>query len=264
MRSDGTKLRICVYSPLVPKENVPGVLWIHGGGYSIGIPEQDDHYIRRFVETYGCVVVSPDYMLSLDKPYPAAMDDCYAALIWLSDHGEEYGMRSDQIFVGGNSAGGGLAAAVCLYARDQGVPAIAYQMLLYPMLDDRPTESSTDNDAPVWDSKLNLASWRLYLGDVYGTDDVSIYAAPARATDLTNLPATFSFVGSIEPFFNETVQYIERLENAGIPVHFKVFDGCFHGFDQICYKTDISRKAAIFMKENFDYAVRNYFAEQHK
>ena len=99
-RADGTKLRLCVYSPLQKKEGVPGLLWIHGGGYAIGVPEQDDAYIRRFILSSGCVVVSPDYTLSVDKPYPAALDDCRDALLWLRDHGQEYGMRPDQIFVG--------------------------------------------------------------------------------------------------------------------------------------------------------------------
>jgi acetyl esterase/lipase len=257
-RSDGSKLRLCVYSPLERKENVPGLLWLHGGGYSIGVPEQDDAYILRFVEASGCVVVSPDYTLSLDSPYPAALEDCYAALLWLRDNGVAYGMRHDQIFVGGNSAGGGLAAAVSLYARDKKEVAIAFQMLLYPMLDDRPTASSTDNDAPVWDSVSNKAAWKLYLGDFYG-GDVPIYAAPARATDYSELPPTFSFVGDIEPFHEETVAFVENLRNSGVPVDFKVYEGCFHAFDQMCPKTEIAKQATAFLMKSFNYAVSNYF-----
>ena len=259
-RPDGSRLRICVYTPLEPKENVPGLLWIHGGGYSIGIPEQDDAFILRFVKASGCVVVSPDYTLSLDKPYPAALDDCYAALLWLRDNGAKYGMRQNQIFVGGNSAGGGLSAALTLLARDKGEVPIAFQIPLYPMMDDRPTESSTDNDAPLWFSAVNDGSWKLYLGEHYRSESAPIYAAAARASDYTNLPPTCSFVGSIEPFADEAKTYIENLKACEIPTHFKVFDGCFHAFDQICPETEISKEAVAFLMESFDYAVTNYFA----
>jgi acetyl esterase/lipase len=262
IRTDGSKLRMCVYTPLVKKENVPGLLWIHGGGYAIGVPEQDDNYIRRFVEASGCVVVSPDYTLSLDKPYPAALEDCYAALLWLCENGVAFGMRQDQLFVGGNSAGGGLAVAVSLYARDKGGAAIAFQMLLYPMLDDRPTNSSTDNDAPVWDSVSNNASWRLYLGDYYGGNKVPVYAAPARAKDFSGLPPACCFVGSIDPFYDETTVYIENLKRSGVPVQFKVYNGCFHAFDRMCANTDIAKDAVSFLMENFMYAVNNYFSAQ--
>ena len=265
-RPDGSKLRICVYTPLQRKENVPGLLWIHGGGYAIGIPEQDDEFILRFVEASGCLVVSPDYTLSLDKPYPAALDDCYAALLWLAEHGGEYGVRKDQIFVGGDSAGGGLAAAVSLYARDNCVRdkhgvKIAYQMLVYPMLDDRHTGSSADNNAPLWHTTVNDASWKVYLGDLYGRADVPIYAAPGRAEDLTGLPPTCSYVGGIEPFHDETVAYMERLQKCGVPVHFKVFEGCFHAFDIMCPDAEVTKEAVRFLVDSFNYAVGNYFSE---
>jgi len=186
-RPDGTKLRICVYTPLERKENVPGLLWIHGGGYALGIPEQDDDDILMLIKASGGVVVSPDYTVSLDKPYPAALDDCYLALLWLRNNGSKYGMRQDQIFVGGTSAGGGLAAAISLLARDKGEVNIAFLMPLYPMIDDRPNESSIDNDAPLWNSSKNDASWKLYLGDLYGSEEIPYYAVPARAEDYSGL-----------------------------------------------------------------------------
>jgi len=259
VRQDGSKLRLCVYTPLVKKENVPGLLWIHGGGYAIGLPEQDDHFIKQFVEASGCIVVSPDYTLSLDKPYPAAFDDCYAALLWLCKNGAALGMREDQVFVGGNSAGGGLAAAVTLYARDKGEVPVAFQMLVYPMLDDRPTNSSTGNDAPVWDSVSNNASWRLYLDGYYGGDDVPAYAAPARAKNFAGLPPACAFVGDIEPFHDETAAYMENLKKSGVPVHFKVYSGCFHAFVRMCPDANISKDAISFLTESFMYAANNYF-----
>jgi len=264
LRPDGTKLRICVYTPLEQKENVPGLLWIHGGGYAIGIPEQDDAYITDFVEASGCVVVSPDYTLSLDKPYPAAFDDCYAALLWLRDNGEKYGMRSDQIFVGGNSAGGGLAAATTLHARDKEEVAVAFQMLLYPMIDDRPTSSSIDNHDPVWSSVANAESWKLYLGKLYGSDDIPTYAAPAREENLSGLPPTFGYVGNLDPFLDENVDFFDTLKKHGVHVDFKVYGGCFHAFDQLHRDTEVSKDAIGFLMETFKFAVENHYASQKK
>jgi acetyl esterase/lipase len=212
-RPDGSNLRLCIYSPLERKDNVPGVLWLHGGGYAIGTPEQDEAFIRRFIEASGCVVASPDYTLSTVKPYPSALDDCYASLLWLKENGGRYGMRSDQIFVGGDSAGGGLTAAATLKARDLGKVNIAFQMPLYPMIDDRmDTESAYNNNAPVWNTKANAISWKLYLGDLFGTDDVPVYAAPARNADFSGLPPALSYVGSIEPFRDEATAYLDRLK----------------------------------------------------
>jgi acetyl esterase/lipase len=258
-RADGTELRVCVYSALAPKENVPGLLWLHGGGYAVGAPEQDEKaYIKRFIDASGCVVVAPDYTKSVVAPYPAALDDAYAALLWLRDNGARYGARNDQIFVGGNSAGGGLAAAVSLYARDKGEAPIAFQMPLFPMLDDRPTPSNTGNKAPLWSSESNDAAWKMYLGQMYRTEKVPIYAAPARASDYSGLPPACTFVGSVEAFHDETVAYMENLKASGVPTHFRVFDGGFHNFDMVCAKSSIAREAQNFLMDTFMYAVRNY------
>jgi acetyl esterase/lipase len=232
-RADGSSLRLCVYTPNEREARAPGLLWIHGGGYAIGVPEYDSFFIRRFMDSHGAVVVSPDYTLSLEKPYPAALEDCYSALLWLARHGEEFGMRSDQIFIGGDSAGGGLCAALALLARDRGEVNIAFQMPLYPMLDDRPTESSRDNNAPMWDTESNQIAWKLYLGELYNTENVPAYAAPGRATDYSGLPPTCTFVGGAEPFRDETVAYINRLNQANIPTFFQIYPGGFHGFDMV-------------------------------
>lgn len=261
-RDDGSNLRVCIYTPKVRKENVPGLLWIHGGGYGLGIPEQDFIFIRDFVEASGCVVVAPDYTNSMTAPYPAALNDCYLALEWLKDNGKRYGMRSDQIFVGGDSAGGGLCAAVSLLARDRGDVNIAFQMPLYPMIDDRMiTPSSQNNNAPVWNSKSNELGWKLYLDDLYGTDRVPKYAAPARETDYRGLPPTLTYVGDIEPFTDETVEYVENLRKAGVEVNFRIFEGCFHAFDLFVYTTP-AKQARKFLIDGFMYAVENYTAKQ--
>lgn len=261
-RADRSLLRLCVYWPLEPQANVPGLLWLHGGGYAMGTPEQDERSIVRFVRS-GCVVVAPDYRLSIDAPYPAALTDSYAALLWLKNHGSDYGVRTDQLMVGGESAGGGLAAAVTLYARDKKEVAIAFQMPLYPMLDDRmATPSATDNNAPLWNSKSNETAWRLYLGDLFGKETIPVYAAPARCKDLTGLPPACSFVGSLEPFRDETVDYLKRLRAAGSDVRYTVFEGCFHGFDIVCPRTNIAKEATDFIMMHFRYATEHYFAAQ--
>ena len=264
-RKDGGKLRICIYRPKEVKKDVPGLLWIHGGGYAMGIPEMDIGFIERFIKESGCVIVSPDYRLSPEAPYPAAFEDCYAALLWLKHNAEKLGVRSNQIMVGGDSAGGGLTAALTLYARDRGTVNIAFQMPLYPMIDDRMnTDSATDNDAPVWNSELNYKGWKYYLGKDFQTDNVSKYAAPSRETDYSNLPPTCTFVGGLEPFRDETITYIENLKKAGVITHFKVFDGCYHAFEQSNPESKVAKEATTFLYDTFKYAVQHYFAEQKK
>ena len=169
-----------VLSPKAAPENAPGLLWLHGGGYVAGMKEMV-HMSRavELVKRFGAVVLSPGYRLALQAPYPAAMDDCYAALLYLRSHAAALGVRSDQLMVGGESTGGGLCAAVCIRARDEGTVNIAFQMPLYPMLDDRDTETSRDNYGRVWNTRRNHLAWRLYLR---GRDraDLPPYAAPAR------------------------------------------------------------------------------------
>lgn len=239
----------------------PIILWIHGGGYATGVPEQDFVFIDRMLETCDCIVVAPDYTLSMEKPYPCALNDCYDALLWVKENARALGANDSQIFVGGDSAGGGLCAAICLYARDKGEVNIAFQMPLYPMLDDRPTRTNADNHAPGWDTPSNIEAWKLYLGDLYGKD-VPYYAAPARATDYSNLPPALTYVGDIEPFTAETEDYVENLRNCGIEVKFKLYKGCFHGFDVFGYGSKVAKDAELFFIEGFLYAVNKYFAKQ--
>ncbi|MEQ8156177.1 MAG: alpha/beta hydrolase [Clostridiaceae bacterium] len=263
-RKDGSKLRICIFKPVKTKENVPGVLWFHGGGYAIGAPEQAKVMAKKFIEVSNCVVIAPDYRLSVEAPYPAAIEDSYEALLWMKSHAKELGIRTNQLMVGGDSSGGGLTAALTLYARDKGEAAIAFQMPLYPMLDDRMTsESAKDNNAPVWNSKSNFNGWKLYLGELFGTPNVPYYAAPARAEDYRNLPPTATFVGELEPFRDETIQYVKNLRKAGVPVEFEMYKGCYHAFEQLCPKAEVSKKALAFIINTFKYAVEHYFAEQN-
>lgn len=261
-RRDGGRQRLMIYRPPQAHPGLPGVLWIHGGGYLMGVPEQDHATYQRLIAGAPCVIVAPDYRLGSEAPYPAALDDCYDALLWLKRHAAEIGVRDDQIAVAGMSAGGGLTAALSLYARDRGEVRIAFQMPLYPMIDDRMcTASSTDNDAPVWDSVSCRVAWQVYLGERYGKD-VPPYAAAARATDYRGLPPTCTFVGDLEPFRDETMEYVNQLQAAGVPVAFELYTGAFHGFDVIAPKAAVSRNATAFLIRWFQHAVQNHFAAQ--
>lgn len=247
-----------------PKNKTPGILWIHGGGYITGMAKM--LYISRaigLVKKYGAVVVTPEYRLSKVAPYPAALEDCYTALKYLKEHAEELGINTSQIMVGGESAGGGLTVATCMYARDKGEINIAYQMPLYPMIDDRDTESSRDNHAPVWNTKLNHKGWKAYLGDLW-QGNVPAYAAPARQTNYSDLPPTYTFVGDNDPFYCETLTYIKNLKNAGVKAKTDVYPKCFHAFDMLLPFKKVSKKAIVEFERQYLYAVKHYFAEQKK
>jgi acetyl esterase/lipase len=259
------QIRVRSYqSPKQPTETrLPGVLFLHGGGYAFGSPEMSTNVYESLIYTRDCIIVAPDYRKSFDAPYPAGVNDCYATLLWMNDNAAKLGIRDDQLIVMGQSAGGGLTAAVSLMARDRGEVNIAYQLPLYPMIDDRmSTESARDNDAPVWSSRHNQVGWDLYLGGLTG-NDVPKYAAPARETDFSNLPPTATFVGDLDPFRDETLQYVEALRAAGVPVEFRLFEGCYHAFDMIGANTNAGRDAAGFLLQNFAHAVDECFAAQH-
>lgn len=260
-RPDGSQLRAIVVTAKHPKPNAPAVLWLHGGGYSLGTPETELSAMRRFIKNFGCVCVSPDYRLSKEAPYPAALDDCYATLLWLKDNLTQLGARRDQIIIMGGSAGGGLTAATTLLARDKGEVQIAFQVPMYPMIEDRGTPSSCDNDAPVYDGITNESNWRLYLGPLYG-GDVPAYAAPGRQTDFSNMPPTITFVGGVEPFRDETRAYVEKLRAANVPVEFKEYAGAWHAFDGIAPWTHFAKDANVWMLNRFREALGKYFAPQ--
>lgn len=262
-RADGSSLRVRIYRAEAPGDPGPGILWLHGGGYVLGAPEQDGASYLRLVGATGGVVVAPAYRLGPEAPYPAALDDAYTALRWLQAHAADLGVRPDQLAVAGNSAGGGLAAAVTLLARDRGEVAVAFQMPLYPMLDDRcSTPSARENAAPVWDAVTNRNAWRVYLGPLAGADEVPAYAAPARASDLAGLPPTFTYVGDLEPFHDEVVAWADALRAAGVDVTCEVFPGCYHGFDVVAPKAAVSRRALLAQEAWFRMAAATCFAPQ--
>ena len=224
--------KLIILRPVGQKGPVPGILWIHGGGYMTGMAAMVYGSCGRMLaRKYGAVVVSPGYRLAWKKPYPAALEDCYTALEYMADHAEELGIRRDQLIVGGESAGGGLAAAVCLYARDQGRIPVAFQIPLYPMLDCFDTPSSRDNHGRNWNTRRNHWGWKHYLGDLYGSPSVPKYASPSRETDYTGLPPAYTYVLDGEPFLDETRTYIRNLQEAGVDAAVDVYHGDFHGFD---------------------------------
>lgn len=249
-------------SPVDAPSNATGVLWLHGGGYAVGMKEMV--YASRaadLVRDFGAVVLSPGYRLSPLAPYPAALDDCFTALQYLKQHAASFGVRSDQLMVGGESAGGGLCAAVCIKARDTGEVNVAFQMPLYPMLDDRDTETSRDNHGRVWNTWKNHFGWRCYLR---GTDRETLppYAAPARVENMEGLPPAYTFVSTGEPFYAETLEYIRRLKDCGIPASVDVYETDMHAFDMMRPKDALSIEAARRFNESFAYAQAHYFAPQ--
>ena len=260
-RAKAGRVPLLILSPKKGASDAPGVLWIHGGGYATGMKEMV-HMGRApsLVKKFGAVVISPGYRLSFKAPYPAAVEDCYEVLLYLKDHASELGVRSDQIMVGGESAGGGLTAALCIMARDRREVNVAFQMPLYPMIDNFDTDSSRDNHGKVWNTRRNHMAWKLYLRkDAH--KDVSPYAAASRENDYTGLPPTYTFVGDGEPFYCETLKYIDDLRKAGVPAEVDVYNTNMHAFDMIRPGLEISRKAAEKFEDRFEYAVNNYFAE---
>ena len=232
-----------------------GILWIHGGGYITGMKEMAAMSRGAdFAGKYGATVFSPGYRLAWQRPYPAAVEDCFEVLRYMDAHREELGF--ERIMVGGESAGGGLAAAVCMMARDRGI-SVCFQMPLYPMLSNLDTESSRDNHGKVWNTRRNHFGWRLYLRkDAKAA--VSPYAAPAQQTDYTGLPPCYTFVGDGEPFYTETLDYVENLKAAGVEAAADVYHTNVHAFDMLQPEKDLSREAVRRLYERFEYALENY------
>ena len=209
----------------------PAIFTIHGGGYVIGSYDMDDVLHDHWCQQLGTVGISVQYRLAPETPYPGPLEDCYAALRWTHEHAEELGIDPTRVGVHGISAGGGLAAALTLLARDRGEFPFAFQLLECPMLDDRQTTRSMGASGLfVWDAESNVFGWRSYLGDLYGSDDVPPYAAPARAADVEGLPPTCIVVGSIDGFRDEDVEYAQRINQAGVPCELHVIAGLPHAY----------------------------------
>lgn len=221
----------------------PGFFHTHGGGMIVGDRWLGVAGFLDWAERFNGVIVTVEYRLAPEFPDPYPVEDCYAGLVWTAEHADELGVDPDRILIGGGSAGGGLAAGTALLARDRQGPALIGQLLIYPMLDDRDETLSTRqiDGVGVWDRTSNLTGWTALLGDRRGTDDVSIYAAPARATDLAGLPPAFIDCGSAEVFRDEDVAYAARLWEAGVQAELHVWAGGFHGFDMFAPHAAVSQ-----------------------
>ena len=232
-----------MYRPRSARGDIPVLVWMHGGGMILGNHLSEQASNVAFARDLGIAVVSVGYRLSPGSPAPAAVEDCYAVLEWLVAHARAQAVDATRIAVGGASAGGGLAAATSLLAHDRGRIAPAFQLLVYPMLDDR-TVLRTDldtTDARFWLPGSNRYAWSAYLGEDPGGPDVSAYAAPARRADLSGLPPAWIGVGTLDLFHAEDVRYADRLSQAGVAVELEVVPGAFHGFDVLFKNTPVSR-----------------------
>ncbi|WP_375195092.1 alpha/beta hydrolase [Sphingobium sp.] len=252
--TDGRQVPVRIYTPAGGTEARPAILHIHGGGYVMGSVATNHASNMLLAADVGAVVVSVDYRLAPETPAPGSVEDCYAALCWLHEQAGALAVDPARIAVRGESAGGGLAAALCLLARDRGGPAIAHQNLIYPMLDDRTciTRQPDHLGAFVWTPQANAFGWRSLLGQNPGAADVSPYAAPARANDLSGLPPSFIAVGALDLFLVEDMDYARRLIEAGVATELHVYPGAYHGFDVLP-----DAPASVRMKQDATAALRS-------
>lgn len=222
-------------------------LYLHGGGMIFGLEHVGRIYdlaVRDYVAASGVPMLVVDYRVAPEHPHPTPVEDCYAALRWLATNAASLGVDPARLAVMGDSAGGGLAAAVCLLARDRGGPAVAQQILIYPMLDDRAaTPDSSLLPYLTWTYDDNVTGWGALLGADAGSESVSPYAAPGRATDLSGLPDTYLDVGDLDIFRSEDISYATRLADAGVPTELHVYPGCPHAFEALARSAGVSKRA---------------------
>ena len=235
----GNDVRVLVYERADRVHPSGALVWMHGGGYVMGAPEGGNELCSRIALELGVLVVSVDYRLAPEHPFPAGLDDSYAALAWLHAEAASLGVDAGRVAVGGDSAGGGMAAALAQMAHDRGGPAVCFQLLEYPMLDDRTVQRPAD--ALVWNNRSNAFAWGAYLGHPAGQSDDRPWAVPARRADLAGLPPAWIGVGDIDLFHDEDVEYARRLQEAGVPCELHVEPGMYHAADALMGKADSMR-----------------------
>jgi acetyl esterase/lipase len=231
----GRTIILRIYRPVAHAKLRPGLLWMHGGGYVMGAPGMEDASCAEYAREVGAIVVSVDYRLAPEHPFPAALYDCYAALKWMFSHASELGVDAARIAIGGASAGGGLAAALAQLAFDRKEVEPVFQLLRYPMLDDRTTCEVVPaaNEPPVWNRASNLFGWRSYLGAAWHAAEMPACAVPARRANLAGLPPAWIGVGTVDLFHAEDVAYARRLREAGVECELRTVEGAYHGFDMV-------------------------------
>jgi acetyl esterase/lipase len=245
-------ISLIVSRPTAGTERVAALYYTHGGGMVAGTSRDALGDVLDLAEPVGAAVVSVEYRLAPETPHPGPVEDCYAGLVWTAEHAAEVGVDADRIVLIGGSAGGGIAAALALMARDPGGPGLAGQLLMCPMLDDRNDSPSVHQMAelPMWNRQANEVGWTALLGEARGGPDVSPYAAPARADDLSGLPPIFIDVGSADTFRDEDVDFASRIWLAGGVAELHVWPGGFHGFDGMVPTAGIS-KAAVAARSDW-------------
>lgn len=241
---DDHTIRTCIYKPAKITGKIPVMLYLHGGGYCIGFPESRSHFFESYIKRRPCIVIAPAYRLSVRHPFPAGFNDGYDTLLWIQKNMQTLG-GNGKIIVAGHSAGGGMTVGVTLKARDTGDAKIAFQMAIYPMIDHHQNTESSQLDAPIWGFHTNRVAWDYYLSDLRKQGlAISPYAAPVMNKDHTNTPPTITMVGDIDPFYDETMNYVNALKKQKIPVAFKTYEGAFHSFDS--FPSDVGRDAVAW------------------
>lgn len=240
---------IRTYRPANLSKPAPCLFCVHGGGYVLGHRSMYDLRMDEWCPELGLVGVSVEYRLAPETTFPGPLEDCYAALEWIFDNADSIGVDPARIGVSGASAGGGLAAALALLARDRKKLRPAFQMLAYPMIDDRQTTVSSRWQVPIWPPASNSFGWQSYLGGLYGSDDIPCYAAPTRADDLGGLPPTLIYVGTLDGFCDEDMSYASRLYQAGVPTELHLYPGAPHAFDSFTPGATLARRCSRDVKE---------------
>lgn len=234
------EIGVRIYRPANATGVLPGILFIHGGGMVMGSLDSDHLTAVMLCETIGAVMVSIDYRLAPENPAPAAIEDCYAGLQWMAANADELGFDLTRLALFGLSAGGGLAIATALVARDRSGPALCFMMPIYPQIDDRNETASSREivDIGIWDRAGNIEAWEWYLGG----QPADQYSAPARATDLAGLPPAFIDVGDRDMFMDEDVEFANRLQDAGVPVELHVYPGSYHASEVFAPTAELSQR----------------------
>jgi acetyl esterase/lipase len=249
---DGVEVR--VYDPAGRTENSPALLYIHGGGFVVGEAAADDGSCAHLARRLGALVVSVEYRLAPEHPFPAAHNDCWRALRWLHENADELRVDPARVAVSGESAGGGLAAGLVQRAVDEGIP-VAFQHLIYPMLDDRTVLRAEQEGgwSAIWTPRSNRFGWTSYLGHSPGLERAVPYAVPARRAALDGMPPTWIGVGSVDLFYEEDVAYAERLRASGVPCELHVVPGMFHAGQRFATEAPAAK---AFERSSFDSLVR--------